>query len=201
MTVLRRILPIAPLAAFSALAILPAIAIREGVLPFELRFEALLAASILSVVLCALVGISLSELGLRDPWVRRHWISCGALTAALCVSVALESRLVGSAADAPRWLVFLPFYVLVSSPCQEVACRAIPKLLTDRLELGGPAYVLYSATVFSLMHAAYDSPLLLLNTFVAGAAWAAAYLSTRNIWPLVVSHAAVGTFAFALGVA
>ena len=67
--------------------------------------------------------------------------------------------------------------------------------------MSGPHYVLFSSVVFSLMHNGYGDPVLLVNTFFAGLAWATAYLITRNIWPLIFSHAAVGTLAFALGVA
>jgi membrane protease YdiL (CAAX protease family) len=91
--------------------------------------------------------------------------------------------------------------VLVSSPCQEVVCRSIPKLLADRLQMSGRNYVLFSSAVFSLMHAAYGDPVLLANTFLAGIAWSTAYLFTRNVWPLTASHAAVGSFAFWIGLA
>jgi membrane protease YdiL (CAAX protease family) len=82
-----------------------------------------------------------------------------------------------------------------------VVCRSIPKLLADRLQMSGRNYVLFSSVIFSLMHGAYGDPVLLANTFFAGLAWGGAYLLTRNIWPLIVSHAAVGMLAFWLGVA
>ena len=91
--------------------------------------------------------------------------------------------------------------MLVSSPCQELVCRAIPKLMTDRLQISGLAYVLYSSTMFSLIHVAYGDPMLLINTFLLGLVWGTAYLKMRNIWPLILSHAAIGTLAFSLGLA
>ena len=115
--------------------------------------------------------------------------------------VLLESRYVAAQPHPAEWIGFAPFYVLLSSPCQEVVCRSIPKLITDRLQMSGRNYVLYSSVVFSLMHNAYGDPVLLANTFFAGLAWATAYLFTRNIWPLIFSHAAIGTLAFSLGVA
>ena len=136
--------------------------------------------------------------GLRRPATGR---GCGALTLALAVSVLLESRYVAAQPHPAEWIGFAPFYVLLSSPCQEVVCRSIPKLITDRLQMSGRNYVLYSSVVFSLMHNAYGDPVLLANTFFAGLAWATAYLFTRNIWPLIFSHAAIGTLAFSLGVA
>ena len=101
----------------------------------------------------------------------------------------------------PAWLSFAPFYVLVSSPCQEIVCRSIPKLMTDRLRTGGWAYVLYSAAVFSMIHIAYGDAALLVNTFLLGVVWGIAYLRMQNLWPLILSHAAVGTLAFSLGLA
>jgi membrane protease YdiL (CAAX protease family) len=201
MTVLRQSCHIAPLLGFAFLLLAPGIAIRYGVLPFEFRFEALLLVSGLCIVLCAVAGFSLAELGLGRPSALRHWAGCGALTLALAGSVLLESRYFALAHQPVEWIGFAPFYVLVSSPCQEVVCRSIPKLIADRLQMSGRNYVLYSSAVFSLMHNAYGDPVLLANTFFAGLVWATAYLFTRNIWPLIFSHAAIGTLAFVLGVA
>jgi len=201
MTLLRHLRTSAPLLGFALLLVFPGIAIRCGLLPFEFRFQALVIVASLCIALCMFAGYSFSELGLSRPSVPRHWLGCGALTLLLAASIVLESHFVAFAHEQPNWIGFAPFYMLVSSPCQEVVCRSIPKLLTDRVQMSGRNYVLYSSVVFSLMHNAYGDPVLLLNTFFAGLAWGAAYLVTRNIWPLIFSHAAVGTLAFSLGVA
>lgn len=200
MTGLKEIRFAAP-AAFALLLFLPGMAVRGGVLSFDYRFEALLLVSLLLIGFCAFAGFTAAELGLALPWRRSHWIVGVSLTAALVTLVALEARFVATHRAAPDWTCFAPFYIFVSSPLQEIVCRAIPKLIADRIQAGATRYMLFSAAVFSLMHAAYDDELLLLNTFFAGLAWAAAYLVTRNIWPLAFSHAAVGLYAFSLGVA
>lgn len=201
MTLFRDVRAMSPLLGFSLLLLAPAIAVRSGALSFDLRFEALLIVSALCIGACVLAGFSSSELGLSTPWIARHWVGGTALTLVLALAILLEANLVADHKPQPDWAAFVPFYVLVSSPCQEVVCRAIPKLIADRAQMSGRNYVLFSAAVFSLMHFAYGDSLLLLNTFFAGLAWAAAYLVTRNIWPLVASHAAIGTLAFWLGVA
>ena len=66
---------------------------------------------------------------------------------------------------------------------------------------GGWAYVLCSAAMFSLIHLCYGDPALLLNTFLLGVVWGVAYWWTLNLWPLIVSHAAIGILAFSLGMA
>jgi hypothetical protein len=201
MTPLRHFRVIAPLLGFALLLVAPGVAILCGLLPFDLRFEALIVVSSLCIAICVLAGYSLSELGLSKPSVARHWLGCAALTLLLAVFIVIEARFFVFSHPQPDWIGFAPFYVLVSSPCQEVVCRSIPKLITDRLEMSGRNYVLFSALTFSLMHSAYGDPILLLNTFFAGLAWASAYLLTRNVWPLIASHAAVGALAFSLGVA
>lgn len=201
MTVLRHLRFLAPLLAFASLLLTPGVAIRCGLLPFDFRFEALVIISGLCIALCLLAGYSFSELGLGAPWVARHWLACGALTALLAVSILLEAQFFSFAPHPSNLVRFAPFYVLVSSPCQEVVCRSIPKLITDRLQMSGRNYVLFSSAVFSLMHNAYGDPVLLANTFFAGLVWASAYVLTRNIWPLIASHAAIGMLAFSVGVA
>ncbi len=201
MTALRRAHDNWLLIGFALVLLSPSVAIRAGLLPFDMRFEALLGISSLCIGLCFLAGCSAAELGLKPPWIARHWLGCALVT--LCIGVALYLESLWFTIDRPQpdWMRFAPFYVLISSPCQELVCRAIPKLIADRLQISGGGYVLFSAAVFSLMHIAYGDALLLANTFFVGLIWAAAYRLTRNIWPLAASHAAVGSLAFWLGVA
>ncbi len=193
--------PLLPLAGLALLLAAPGLAIQFGVLPFAYRMHALILVSGLCVGLCVWAGVSFAELGFGKPHQWRHWLGCAVVTAAIAAVMLLQTQLFEFDAKPPAWLSFAPFYVLVSSPCQEVVCRSIPKLITDRLSRGGWAYVLYSAAMFSLIHLCYGDPALLLNTFLLGLVWGAAYLWMRNIWPLIVSHAAIGTLAFALGLA
>ncbi len=199
--VMTRLHDILPLLGFALLLLTPGVAIRSGLIPFDLRFEALLIVSLLCIGLCVYAGYSAAELGLRAPWVARHWLGCGLVTIAIGAAIYLEAQLFPTGREQPDWLKFAPFYVLVSSPCQELVCRSIPKLITDKLRMSGGKYMVFSAATFSLMHVAYGDGLLLANTFFVGLVWAAAYQVTRNVWPVAASHAAVGTFAFWLGVA
>ncbi len=192
---------LAPLIAFLLLLLAPSLAIAAGALSFHLRFEALLVVSGLCVAACVLGGYSFAELGLGAPRGGRAWLICGALTCLLLAAIVVEAQFLGHPHPPPNWIAFAPFYALVSSPCQEVVCRSIPKLIADRLQMSGRNYVLFSSAAFSLMHAAYGDPVLLANTFLAGVAWSTAYLFTRNVWPLTASHAAVGSFAFWIGLA
>jgi uncharacterized protein len=200
MTLARDIQPRHAALAFSLLLLLPGFMVRSGLMSFDHRFVALLAVSALCIGAVAWLGFTRAELGLGAPAAARHWAGGVALTLVLVTLVGLETFFVASHPQ-PEWLAFAPFYVLVSSPCQEIVCRSIPLLLAQRLRMTGRGYVLFSAGIFSLMHWAYGDPLLLANTFFAGIVWAGAYLITRNIWPIVASHAAVGTFAFWVGVA
>lgn len=201
MTILRHLRAIAPLTGFAALLLTPGLAIRWGWLPFEYRVQALLAVSALCIALCLLAGFSFAELGLGRPSFRKHWVPCMAITTGLAAVMVLQTHLFSFDHHPPAWLSFAPFYVLVSSPCQEVVCRSIPKLLTDRLKASAWAYVLYSSAVFSLIHIAYGDIALLLNTFLVGIVWGFAYLRLLNIWPVILSHAAIGVLAFSLGLA
>jgi membrane protease YdiL (CAAX protease family) len=201
MTFSRQWRSLVPLAAFTVLMLTPGLAIHFGLMPFAYRTYALVAVSGLCIVLCVLSGLSLADLGLGRPSFREHWLGCAVLTLGLAAIMVLQTRLFTFDAEPPVWLSFAPFYVLVSSPCQEVICRSIPKLMTDRLQARGWVYVLYSSAVFSLIHIAYGDTALMLNTFAVGIVWGIAYLRMLNIWPMILSHAAIGTLAFSLGLA
>lgn len=201
MTLPHRIRDKTPLIGFALLLLTPGVAIRFGLIPFDMRFEALLLVSALCIGLVVAAGYSAAELGLRTPWVMRHWLVSALVTIGVGAAIYLEAKFFPTSRPQPDWMKFAPFYVLVSSPCQELVCRSIPKLITDKLNMSGANYMLFSAATFSLMHVAYGDALLLANTFFVGLVWAAAYQVTRNVWPVAASHAAVGTFAFWLGVA
>jgi membrane protease YdiL (CAAX protease family) len=201
MTFSRQWRSLVPLAAFTVLLLTPGLAIHFGLMPFAYRTYALVAVSGLCIVLCVLSGLSLADLGLGRPSFREHWLGCAVLTLGLAAIMVLQTRLFTFDAEPPVWLSFAPFYVLVSSPCQEVICRSIPKLMTDRLQARGWVYVLYSSAVFSLIHIAYGDTALMLNTFAVGIVWGIAYLRMLNIWPMILSHATIGTLAFSLGLA
>jgi hypothetical protein len=201
MTILRRIHDNWLLLGFALLVVGPGVAIRLGLLPFAMRFEVMILVSAIIIGLCVYAGYSAAELGLRAPHLARHWLGCGLVTLVVAAAIHAQAGFVPADRPQPDWMTFAPFYILVSSPCQELVCRAVPKIITDRLAISNAAYVFFSAGVFSLMHLAYDDPLLLAGAFVVGLAWAGAYLATRNIWPVAASHAVVGSFAFWLGLA
>ncbi len=179
----------------------PDLAVRADLISFNVRFHALIIVSAIIVARCVLAGYSLAELGLSNSRSVRHWLTTIAVTVLLIGGVWLEAQLFDAPKTRPDWSLFVPFYVLVSSPCQEIVCRAILKAIAERLGATGTSYVVCSSLAFSVLHAAYGDALLLINTFFAGLAWSAIYLATRTIWPVAASHAVVGLVAFWLGVA
>lgn len=201
MTVLQRPRPLAAFSVYSLLVLAPPLAMCAGLLPFDLRFHALVVASSFCMAQCVAAGYSLADLGLAGYGGRRQWLCAAAVSLLLMALAFFEAKLVAVARPPPDWRVFAPFYVLMSSPCQEIVCRAMPRVIATQLGASGSAYVLFSSAAFSLMHVAYGDPLLLINTFFAGAVWSIDYLLTRNLWPVIVSHAAVGIFAFWIGAA
>lgn len=201
MTVLRRPGPHLALFGYTLLLLAPSFAIGLGLLPLDLRFHLLLAVSAFCIVPALVAGCSFADLGLASRGDRHQW-ALGLITTGVLASIIVaEAGLHPSSHPAPDWLRFVPFYALVSSPLQEIVCRAIPKLIAARLGASATSYVLFSSLVFSLMHFAYGDTILLINSFFGGVAWSAVYLLTGNIWPVVVSHTTVGLFAFWLGLA
>ncbi len=201
MTVLRRPPPLAALSLYTLLLLAPAAAMSAGLLPFAWRFHALVVVSSFCIAQCVVAGYSLADLGLAEHGDRRQWLVAFGLSLLLMTLVFLETKHFALARPAPDWRLFAPFYVFVSSPCQEIVCRAFPRVIAHQLRASGLFYVLFSSAAFSLMHAAYGDPFLIINTFFAGLAWSTAYLLTGNLWPIIASHAAVGAFAFWIGAA
>jgi hypothetical protein len=136
---------LAPLIGFVLLLLAPSLAIAGGALSFQIRFEALLVVSVLCIAACVLGGYSFAELGLGAPRGGRAWLICGALTCLLLAGIVIEAQFLTHSNPEPNWIAFAPFYLLVSSPCQEIVCRSIPKLISDRPHMRGHNNLQYSS--------------------------------------------------------
>jgi uncharacterized protein len=91
---------------------------------------------------------------------------------------------------APLVFLLYPLWALV----QQFAAQGLVAGNLDRLGIPRAGVIALAAALFGLAHLP-DLPLVLLCA-AAGAAWTALYLRTRNLWPLAVCHAWLGTLAY-----
>ncbi|MGA9111798.1 MAG: CPBP family intramembrane glutamic endopeptidase [Smithella sp.] len=56
-----------------------------------------------------------------------------------------------------------------------------------------------SSLSFCFLHIIYQNPMMMLVTFFMGFIWSTIYYKYPNFWGVTLSHAMLGTAAFALG--
>jgi membrane protease YdiL (CAAX protease family) len=98
------------------------------------------------------------------------------------------------------WLLFAPFYVLVSCPAQEFACRGFLFAGMRRHGVMGHwPQILISAVTYAILHIVYRNWLSFLAPLCIGLVWAAIYRRYPNLWAVVLSHTVLGLISIAIG--
>jgi len=98
------------------------------------------------------------------------------------------------------WPLFFIIYILILTPAQEFFFRSL--LFA---EMGNFRYkrqwsiIVLSAVSFCFLHIIYQQPIMLLATVFMGLIWSIIYYKYPNFWGVTLSHAVLGTAAFALG--
>jgi uncharacterized protein len=185
------------LAAFS----LPPLLIVLGVIPFAWRFVVLVAVAAALGVVALLRGTPARALGLRADNLKP------ALAVNLLLSLILGGALLAAYGlgfiRAPRpidWWWFAPFYVLVSCPAQEFACRGFLFAEMEHRGIAGAVpQIAISAFSYAFLHVVYRDWLAFLAPLAIGVVWGAIYRCYPNLWGVILSHAMLGLVSLAVG--
>jgi len=98
------------------------------------------------------------------------------------------------------WWWFAPFYVLVSCPAQEFACRGfLFAEMARRGIIGAGAQIAISAVTYAFLHVVYKDWLAFLAPLVIGLVWGAIYRRWPNLWGVVASHVVLGLISIMIG--
>jgi membrane protease YdiL (CAAX protease family) len=193
------------MAAFAALVLaafyLPPLLIAFGVIPFAWRFVVLVAVAAALGRVALWQGTPARDLGLRSDNLRP------ALAVNMGLSLAVGSALLAAfwlgLIRKPRvvdWWWFAPFYVLVSCPAQEFACRGFLFAEMSRRGLAGAVpQVAVSAVTYAFLHIVYKDVLAFLAPLAIGVVWGMIYRRWPNLWAVVLSHAVLGLISIVVG--
>lgn len=180
---------------------IPPLLIYFGLIPFASRHVVLVAVAAALAVLAWQRGTSARDLGLRTDNLRPALAVNAAL--ALGVGSALLAVWWLGLMRGPRavdWWWFAPFYVLVSCPAQELACRGFLFAEMNRRGItGAGAQIAISAVSYAFLHIVYKDWLAFLAPLVIGVVWGAIYRRWPNLWCVVGSHAILGLISIMIG--
>ena len=115
-------------------------------------------------------------------------------------SVLMIPALVKEQAHLPLWAAVLG-YTLISVPLQEIIFRAfyLPRL--ELITSNKYFLILFSASLFALMHIPLGNWMLVVTTAYLGIIWADNFLKFRNLPAIMLSHSVVGTFLWIISYA
>jgi membrane protease YdiL (CAAX protease family) len=180
---------------------LPPLLITFGVIPFAYRFVVLVAVAAALALVAWLRGTPARELGLRSDNLKP------ALAVNAALAIALGSALLAvfwlGLMRQPRaidWWWFAPFYVLVSCPAQEFACRGFLFAEMERRGIAGAApQIVVSAVTYAFLHIVYRDWLAFLALLAIGVVWGALCRRYPNLWGVILSHAVLGLVSIPVG--
>lgn len=181
---------------------LPILLIWSGIIPFAYRFHVLIAVLCTFVIYGLYRGYRLGELGLTLKSCRHsvHANTLFCVAGGLGLYLAFQEGLL-MPRDHSHSLTSFLCYVAFLAPVQELIFRGIMFAEMQRCRIADPRLMLLISTVsFSFLHIIYDSPPLLLMTFISGLFWGISYLLWPSLVGISMSHALLGAFAMYLGV-
>ena len=195
----------ASLAQFAVLVLaafyVPPLLINVGLIPFSQRFVVLVAVAGGLALVALRRGTAARDLGLRTDNLRSALVVNGAL--ALVAGSAVLAAFWLGLIRRPRavdWLWFGPFYVLVSCPAQEFACRGFLFAEMRRRGITGAwPQTIISAVTYAFLHIIYRNWLALLAPLSIGLVWRTIYRRHPNLWGVVLSHAVLGLISIVVG--
>jgi len=180
---------------------IPVTLIWTGVIPFQYRFAVMFFILTVIVSYVWLRKFSWSDLGFRQDTLKRSlmWNLGMSLLFLPLLYLLHNTGLIGKA-TIRLWPLFFVFYILILTPAQEFFFRSFlfAEMRNFRYRRHWSIMVLSSLS-FCFLHIIYQNPMMMLVTFFMGFIWSIIYYKYPNFWGVTLSHAMLGTAAFALG--
>jgi uncharacterized protein len=180
---------------------LPVTLIWMGIIPFQYRFAVMFCILAVIASYVRLRKIRWSDLGFRRDTLKKSiiWNFGTSLLFLFLIYLLHDTGRMGKA-TIQFWPLFFIFYILILTPAQEFFFRSL--LFAEMLNLRNKhrwSVIILSSLSFCFLHIIYQHPLMLLMTFFMGLIWSIIYFKYPNFWGVTLSHAMLGTAAFALG--
>lgn len=180
---------------------LPAFLLWVKVIPFDFRFQTLVAMTAAMIGYTVIRKFTLKDLGFRVDTLSGSltWTACLLVVAITALGILYTANLLRE----PTLLTgsgFYVFYVFVSGPSQEFLCRSTMFAEMKRAEITRPLLqVLISAVIYCFLHIVYGDWLTLSVTLLMGILWGIIYHKYPNFWGVAFSHAILGAVSIKLG--
>lgn len=173
--------------------------ILAGVIPWGMKFVALVAGTVFMYLLARILGEANADLGLTWLKARDSLLAVAPLTLALIAASIIFLVANGARFYPTEGLGFFVFYIFVSCPAQELLFRGILANFLSTFKFGQHLEAVIASLLFGFVHIIYRDALTVVVMTIVGLFWYRAYKKASSLLGVTVSHIILGVLTIAVG--
>ena len=171
-----------------------------GVIPWSMKFAALVVGAVMMYILMRILGHTHSDIGITRQRTIYSLKTVLPITIALIIAAGLFLLLEKPRFSPAEGIVFYVCYILISCPAQELLFRGILSRMLQELRLHRVLELGVAAALFGYVHIIYGDILTVVIMGIVGLFWYRAYQRSPNVIGVTISHVVLGVMTIALGI-
>ena len=176
------------------------ILICTGVIPWNMKFVALVVGAVMMYIVMRILGNTHSDIGITRQRTIYSLKTVLPITIALIIAAGLFLLLEKPRFSPTEGVGFYIFYILISCPAQELLFRSILSRILQELRLHRTLELGLAAVLFGYVHIIYGDILTVVIMGIVGLFWYRAYQQSLNVIGVTISHVILGVMTIALGI-
>lgn len=173
--------------------------ILVGIIPWGMKFVALVAGAVFMYLLARISGRTRSDLGITCLHAKKSLLAVTPLTLFFMAASILFLVTSGARFYPTEGLGFFVFYVFISCPAQELLFRGILANMLRTFKLRQHVEIAIASLLFGFVHIIYRDILTVTAMIIVGFFWYRAYKKAPNLLGVTVSHIILGVLTIAVG--
>ncbi|QJU07764.1 CPBP family intramembrane metalloprotease [Candidatus Saccharibacteria bacterium oral taxon 488] len=171
-----------------------------GVIPWNMKFVALIVGAVMMYILMRILGNTHSDIGITRQRTIYSLKTVLPITIILIIAAGLFLLLEKPRFSPTEGIGFYVFYILISCPAQELLFRGILSRMLQELRLHRALELGVAAALFGYAHIIYGDMLTVVVMSIVGLFWYRAYQRSSNLIGVTISHVVLGVMTIALGI-
>ena len=171
-----------------------------GVIPWNMKFVALIVGAVMMYILMRILGNTHSDIGITRQRTIYSLKTVLPITIVLLIAAGLFLLLEKPRFSPTEGIGFYVFYILISCPAQELLFRGILSRMLQELRLHRVLELGVAAALFGYAHIIYGDMLTVVVMSIVGLFWYRAYQRSSNLIGVTMSHVILGVMTIALGI-
>lgn len=171
-----------------------------GVIPWNMKFVALIVGAVMMYILMRILGHTHSDIGITRQRTIYSLKTVLPITIILIIAAGLFLLLEKPRFSPTEGIGFYVFYILISCPAQELLFRGILSRMLQELRLHRALELGVAAALFGYAHIIYGDMLTVVVMSIVGLFWYRAYQRSSNLIGVTISHVVLGVMTIALGI-